>query len=63
VQRTFGEVHEKLGEIEKAIEYYRKALKEDTLDNRIDWVSKLVGDSYTDLGLLAEAVKAYQQDI
>ncbi len=48
---------------EKAIEYYRKALKEDTLEKRIDWVSKLVGDSYTELGLLAEAVKAYQQDI
>ena len=48
---------------EKAIEHYQKALKEDTLEKRIDWVSKLVGDSYTELGLLAEAVKAYQQDI
>jgi TolA-binding protein len=48
---------------EKAIEHYRKALKVDTLEKRIDWVSKLVGDSYTELGLFAEAVKAYQQDI
>lgn len=48
---------------EKAIEYYQKALKEDTLEKRIDWVSKLVGNSYAELGLLAEAVKAYQQDI
>lgn len=47
---------------EKAIEHYRKALKGDSLEKRTDWVSKLVGDSYAELGLLAEAVKAYQQD-
>ncbi len=48
---------------EKAIEYYRKALREDTLEKRTDWVSKLVGDSYNELGLFAEAVKAYQHKI
>jgi TolA-binding protein len=48
---------------EKAIEHYQKALKGDTLEKRIDWVYGLVGDSYTELGLLDEAVKAYQQDI
>jgi tetratricopeptide (TPR) repeat protein len=47
---------------EKAIEHYQKAIKGDTSEMRIDWVSKLVGDSYVELGLLTEAVKAYQQD-
>ncbi len=47
---------------EKAIEHYQKALKGDSSEKRTDWVSKLVGDSYAELGLLAEAVKAYQQD-
>ena len=46
---------------EKAIEYYRKALKDDSLEKRTVWVSKLVGDSYAELGSLDEAVKAYQQ--
>ncbi len=48
---------------EKVIEYYQKALKGDTLEKQIDWVSKLVGDFYTELGLFAEAVKAYQHGI
>jgi TolA-binding protein len=47
---------------EKAIEHYQKALKGDSSEKRTDWVSKLIGDSYTELGLLDEAVKAYQQD-
>ncbi len=46
---------------EKAIEHYRKALKDDSLEKRTVWVSKLVGDSYVELGSLDEAVKAYQQ--
>ncbi|WP_162532155.1 tetratricopeptide repeat protein [Candidatus Scalindua japonica] len=46
---------------EKAIEYFQKALVGETLEKRKDWVSKLVGDSYAELGLLAEAVKSYQQ--
>lgn len=46
---------------EKAIEHYRKALKGDSIEKRTVWVSKLVGDSYADLGSLDEAVKAYQQ--
>ncbi len=47
---------------EKAIEHYQKALKGDSSEKRTDWVSKLIGDSYAELGLLDEAVKAYQQD-
>ncbi len=47
---------------EKAIEHYQEALKEDYLEKRTVWVSKLIGDSYAELGSLDEAVKAYQQD-
>ncbi len=47
---------------EKAIEHYRLALNSDSSEKRTDWVAKLVGDSYAELGLPAEAVKAYQQD-
>ncbi|MCR4288763.1 MAG: tetratricopeptide repeat protein [Candidatus Scalindua sp.] len=47
---------------EKAIEHYQKALKGDSSEKRKDWVSKLVGDSYAELGLPAEAVRAYQMD-
>lgn len=54
---------EKNKQLEKAIEYYQKALRVDTSEKRKEWVSKLIGDSYSKLGLLAEAVKAYQQDI
>ncbi|MCP4252201.1 MAG: hypothetical protein GY775_02125, partial [Candidatus Scalindua sp.] len=47
---------------EKAIEHYQEALKGDSLEKRTVWVSKLIGDSYAELGSLAEAVEAYQQD-
>ena len=50
-------------QLEKAIERYQKALNVDTSVKRREWVSKLIGNSYSELGLLAEAVKAYQQDI
>ena len=50
-------------QLEKAIERYQKALNVGTSKKRREWVSKLIGDSYSELGLLAEAVKAYQQDI
>jgi tetratricopeptide (TPR) repeat protein len=48
---------------EKAIEYYHKALNVDTSVKRREWVSKLIGNSYSELGLFADAVKAYQQGI
>ncbi|MCP4254483.1 MAG: tetratricopeptide repeat protein, partial [Candidatus Scalindua sp.] len=41
---------------EKAIEHYQEALKGDSLEKRTVWVSKLIGDSYAELGSLAEAV-------
>ncbi len=50
-------------QIKKAIERYQKALNVDTSKKQREWVSKLIGNSYSELGLLAEAVKAYQQDI
>jgi len=50
-------------QLEKAIERYQMALNIDTSVTRREWVSKLIGNSYSELGLLAEAVKAYQQDI
>ncbi len=50
-------------QLEKAIERYKKALNVDTSVKRREWVSKLIGNSYSELGLLDEAVKAYQQDI
>ncbi len=50
-------------QLEKAIERYQKALNVDTSVKRREWVSKLIGNSYSELGLLDEAVRAYQQDI
>jgi tetratricopeptide (TPR) repeat protein len=48
---------------EKAIENYRKILDGEVTEKQRNWVSGLIGDSYSELGLLTEAVKAYQQDI
>ena len=48
---------------EKAIRIYQEALDGEMTEKQRDWVSGLIGDSYSGLGLLTEAVKAYQQDI
>ena len=50
-------------QLEKAIERYQKAINVDASKKRREWVSKLIGDSYSELGLLSEALKAYQQEI
>ncbi len=54
---------ERSKQLEKAIDHYQKALSVDASKKRREWVFKLIGDSYSELGLLTEAVKAYQQDI
>lgn len=48
---------------EKAIVNYRKVLDGEVTEKQRNWVSGLIGDSYSELGLLTEAVKAYRQDI
>ncbi|MBS1258746.1 MAG: Cell division coordinator CpoB [Candidatus Scalindua arabica] len=50
-------------QFEKAIENYRKVLDGEVTEEQRTWVSGLIGDSYSELGLLTEAVKAYKQDI
>ncbi len=50
-------------QFERAIENYRKVLDGEVTEKQRSWVSGLIGDSYSELGLLTEAVKAYQQDI
>lgn len=50
-------------QFEKAIESYREALDGEVTEEQRTWVSGLIGDSYSELGLLTEAVKAYRQDI
>ena len=50
-------------QFEKAIESYREVLDGEVTEKQRNWVSGLIGDSYSELGLLTEAVKAYQQDI
>lgn len=44
----------------KAIEFYMKALGKDINVQEKNWIFKLMGDSYTELGELSEAIKAYQ---
>ena len=48
---------------EKAIKSYREVLDGEVTEKQRNWVSGLIGDSYSELGLNTEAVKAYQQDI
>ena len=50
-------------QFEKAIENYREVLGGEVTEEQMNWVSGLIGDSYSELGLLTEAVKAYRQDI
>ncbi len=50
-------------QFEKAIESYLEVLDGEVTEKQRDWISGLIGDSYSELGLLTEAVKAYQQDI
>jgi len=50
-------------QFEKAIESYREVLGGELTEEQRNWVTGLIGDSYSELGLLTEAVKAYQQDI
>lgn len=54
-------------QFEKAIERYQEALafggEGDLTEKQKNWVFRLIGDSYSELGLLSKAIKAYQQDI
>jgi TolA-binding protein len=50
-------------QFEKAIGNYREVLDGEVTEEQRTWVSGLIGDSYSELGLLTEAVKAYKQDI
>ncbi len=54
---------ERSKQLEKAIERYQKAFNAGASKKQREWVSKLIGDSYSELGLHVEAVKAYQQEI
>ncbi|MCP5006463.1 MAG: tetratricopeptide repeat protein [Planctomycetes bacterium] len=47
---------------QRALEYYQKALDEDPVEQERDRIFGLMGDCYTGLGELANAVKAYQQE-
>ncbi|MFQ5962945.1 MAG: tetratricopeptide repeat protein [Candidatus Scalinduaceae bacterium] len=51
------------GQYKKAIEFYQKALNENVAIQEKNRIYKLIGDCYTELGALAEAVKAYQGEI
>ncbi len=46
----------------RALEFYQKTLDEDPVIQERDRVFGLMGDCYTELGELANAVKAYQQE-
>ncbi|MFQ5685523.1 MAG: tetratricopeptide repeat protein [Candidatus Scalindua sp.] len=50
-------------QFEKAIESYREVLDGEVTEMQRNRISGLIGDSYSELGLLTEAVKAYRQDI
>ncbi|GJQ58282.1 MAG: hypothetical protein D8M57_02665 [Candidatus Scalindua sp. AMX11] len=50
-------------QFKRALEFYQKALDEELSIQDRDRVFSLIGDSYTELGELANAVNAYQQQL
>ncbi len=50
-------------QFEKAIKYFKETFNEEMTEKQRNWVSRLAGDCFIELGLLENAVKAYQQDI
>ncbi|MDR4505500.1 MAG: tetratricopeptide repeat protein [Candidatus Scalindua sp.] len=47
---------------QRALEFYQKALDAAPAMEEREWIFSLIGDCYTELGELANAVKAYQQE-